>query len=169
MKTTNRPAGAAYRPGRQVLPMLLERLADSAPDPHEDLGFAWASLRNSVRSNLQALLNCTRPAYPYALPAGGHLENSVLNFGMPPLAGKVVSEIGWQEIADAMKKAIIRFEPRIIADGLIIDNPPVEPVSPHILSLVIQGQIWWSPDPVEFVYYSHVDLESGHFILSEQG
>ncbi|QWA11549.1 type VI secretion system baseplate subunit TssE [Sodalis ligni] len=174
--TLSPPGGnrATYAPQQQKLPMLLERLTDDRPGHADE---AWDSqdisrqhLQASILTNLQILLNCTRPL---SLPPGQdkkHICSSTLNFGMPPLAGKVISEIQRQDIAADIKTAIMRFEPRIIATGLRINShPPSLSVSPQILSFTLQGFFHWRPDHVEFLFYSHMDLETGHVRLGEKG
>ncbi|WP_170975447.1 type VI secretion system baseplate subunit TssE [Martelella alba] len=163
------PAGAPYRRTRLIPPLLLERLAGIPPGPDQPVGDDRRIMRDSVRAHLQLLLNCARPHYPDTWATEGHLASNVLRFGLPPLAGKRVSELGPPEIAAAIKTAILRFEPRIAADGLHIDPLSSESLSPYLLSFVIQGRLRGSPEPADFTFYSQVDLESGHVGLTEQG
>lgn len=159
---------------RRRLPLLLERLTDNAPalaiEDDEKREPSAQRLQKSVLMNLQELLNCTRPAWRDTLPGASPLSRSTLNFGMPALAGKVITETGWRDIARSIKTAIICFEPRILAAGLTVSDYPQHAASlPNVLSFVIQGSLCWAPAPLDFVFYSHVDLETGRCKLTEQG
>ncbi|WP_413721602.1 type VI secretion system baseplate subunit TssE [Sodalis sp. RH24] len=162
--------------GRQrAAPLLWERLLDDDPENPDDSPPDMACLRDrlkqSVLTNLQALFNCTRFASRGELARWPHIYASTLNFGLPPLAGKVRTEIAWQDIEVAIARAIACFEPRIIVPELCIDciDDDAGLASHNLLSFIIQGRLWWSPAPVEFRFTSRVDLENGHFELSDKG
>ncbi len=169
--TGDRPAP---RPRQPVLPLLLERLTDEAPhkawETETDRPDSRRALKQSVLANLQALLNCAHFACARDLAPWPHVSDSTLNYGMPPLAGKVLSDITWHEIERAIARAIARFEPRIIASELTIGcaDEDLKLAARNKLSFDIQGRLWWSPEPLDFVFISRVDLESGHFELTDK-
>ncbi|WP_395479948.1 type VI secretion system baseplate subunit TssE [Candidatus Curculioniphilus buchneri] len=157
---------------RQTFPFLLERLTHHTSDTYENSIHLNSSsiLHSSILNYLQALLNCTQPQYLKDLDDHNHLIKSVLNFGIPPLAGKYLAELSATEIIDVIKTAILRFEPRIIADCLRIDlvqSLPHFMSSPYLLLFVIKGCLKGMPESIGFTYYSHLDLENGHIELSE--
>ncbi|NDL64396.1 type VI secretion system baseplate subunit TssE [Acerihabitans arboris] len=169
------PAGGdPDRAHQRVAPLLLERLTDNDPDNPDDAPLDMPALRErlkkSVLANLQALLNCTCFASRDQLARWPHVYSSTLNFGLPPLAGKMQSDIAWQDIADQITWAIAHFEPRIIASALCIECLDDDPglASHNLLSFTLQGRLWWSPAPVDFMFTSRVDLENGHFELADK-
>ncbi|HEY0210263.1 type VI secretion system baseplate subunit TssE [Acerihabitans sp.] len=180
-KINHRAGGTAGGQGiatggrQQAAPVLWERLSDDDPDNPDDIPQDMAGLRDmlkrSVLTNLQALLNCTRFASRDELARWPQVYASTLNFGLPPMAGKVCSEIAWHDIERAIARAITCFEPRIISPELSIDyvgdNDGL--ASHNLLSFIIQGRLWGSPAPVDFRFTSRVDLENGHFELSDKG
>lgn len=165
---------AARRARQRVPPLLSERLmahADGDDDTPPDLPALRAALRASVLDNLQALLNCTRLYSREELARWPHVYASALNFGLPPLAGKMQSDIVWRDIREAILCAITRFEPRIIASELNIvcldDDAGL--ASHNLLSFTLSGRLRWSPSPMDFMFTSRVDLENGHFELADKG
>ena len=70
-------------------------------------------LRDYVCRDVAALLNCANLEAVTDLDAYPHVQSSVLNFGMPSLAGKAARSADPQQIAAAIEAAIRRFEPRL--------------------------------------------------------
>jgi type VI secretion system protein ImpF len=94
-----------------------------------------------------------------------HVADSVLNFGIPPVAGRYLSEVRWDDIEKNIRKAVLRFEPRIIPDSLSV-VPPVDigkQRTGNTLRFLIQGMIHMDPHPLEFVMQSYLDLETSTF------
>ncbi len=163
-----------YPAQQQKLPMLLERLTDNQPEhadeTRDNQDISRQRLQTSILTNLQTLMNCTRPRFSPPGQDDKHIGSSTLNFGMPPLAGKLISEIRRQDIAADIKTAIRRFEPRIMAAGLRVNSHPPSPSgAQQILSFTIQGYFYWRPEHAEFLFYSHMDLETGHVRLADKG
>jgi len=158
----------------RVPPLFLERLAGTAPHAERvteaDKLHIVHALKQSVKTNLEALLNCPHFGSHDELADWPHVSASTLNYGVPPLAGRVLSEVYWHEIESAITLAIVRFEPRIIPAGLTIGRADGDlTLARHnMLAFDIQGQLRWSPAPVEFVFTSRVDLENGHFELVDK-
>ncbi len=86
---------------------------------------------------------------------------SVLNYGLPPLAGSFMYEHKWDDISEAIRRAIIRFEPRLNAATLRV-TPLLDKTrqgSYNTLQFEIRGQILTQPYPTEFLVRSALDME----------
>ncbi|ECN4641845.1 type VI secretion system baseplate subunit TssE, partial [Salmonella enterica subsp. enterica serovar Enteritidis] len=86
---------------------------------------------------------------------------SVLNYGLPPLAGSFMYEHKWDDISEAIRRAIIRFEPRLNAATLRV-TPLLDEArqgSYNTLQFEIRGQILTQPYPTEFLVRSALDME----------
>jgi type VI secretion system protein ImpF len=137
---------------RAELP-LLDRLIDDAPDHLQDPSLssaeALAALRNSVRRDLEALLNARRRwlSWPEQYR---ELAASPLGFGIPDFTSGMLSDVRRRDRVRAEIEATIRrFEPRLARvqvslvetgdtagatlrlriDGLMHANPAPEPVA----------------------------------------
>ena len=157
----------------KMQPSLLERLTDNAPQVREEPANAniisHSTLRRSVLRDLQWLFNTVNSEQHLNLGSLKEVQRSVLNFGLPPLAGQRMSDIEWNDIQSKISAAILRFEPRIMPQGLqircICDTDSL--ALHNILSIEIQGRLWCVPWPLAFLFRTDVDLENGSVELRD--
>ncbi len=146
---------------------LLDRLRDDAPAQARQL--SQSELRRQVLRDLQSLLNSTHYASSGDLRSYTHVQRSVLNFGVPVLAGRHLSARTFQAIQQELTAAIRCFEPRILSQGLQLRCLTTGASRHSLLSIEIQGQLHWTPSPLPFLFHSQLDLDSGHVELKEAG
>ena len=98
---------------------LLDRLIDDAPDqqldPPVSAGDSLVALRNSVRRDLEALLNARRRwrSWPAHMT---QLATSPLGYGIPDFASGAFNEARRQEeLRSEIEETIRRFEPRFLS------------------------------------------------------
>lgn len=157
-------------------PALLDRLRDDAPqretEGREERVITSWKLRSYVLRDLGWLFNVTAPSPDeFRLDEWRYVSETVLNFGLPALAGKLVSGLDLSGLEQAMRDAILAFEPRILPNTLRVRGYPVEdPYGHHnVISLEISGDLWALPYPLELLIKTDLDLESGEVRLSEGG
>lgn len=161
-------------------PALLDRLLDDAPleksESREERVITRARLRACVLRDLGWLFNTTAPSG--SVEAGDetrdfsdwpYLRQSVLNYGLPALSGRLVSGLDLTELERAMRDAILAFEPRILPDTLQVTGiPPQDPHRHHnVITMQISGQLWAQPYPLELLIKTDLNLESGDVQLAE--
>ena len=90
-------------------------------------------------------------------------RKSVLNFGIPALSGITISTMNFPALEEAIRQAIIRFEPRIEPKTLEvkINNDLSTGMRPTNLRLVIRGQMWNQPIPLELLLSADVAVDTG--------
>ncbi|HEX3400046.1 MAG TPA: type VI secretion system baseplate subunit TssE [Acetobacteraceae bacterium] len=106
---------------------LLDRLIDDAPDQERDVpssaGDSMIALRNSVRRDLEALLNARRRwrSWPTRLT---QLATSPMGYGIPDFASGAFSDARRrEELRLEIEDTIRRFEPRFLSVRVqLIDN-----------------------------------------------
>jgi type VI secretion system protein ImpF len=98
---------------------LLDRLIDDAPDQQRDPPMSAAdsliALRNSVRRDLEALLNARRRwrSWPSRLT---ELATSPIGYGIPDFAAGAFNDAGRrEELRIEIENTIRRFEPRFLS------------------------------------------------------
>ncbi len=100
---------AELTPQERLQPSLLDRLTDLAPHEPEESREARvitaAKLRECVTRDIAALLNCTRQWEDEDLTGLEQVGNSVLNFGIPDLAGSALSGIDAGELRASCRAA----------------------------------------------------------------
>jgi type VI secretion system protein ImpF len=144
------PAAEAPRPR----PSLLDRLIDDAPDrlrdPQPSAGEALMALRQSVRRDLEALLNAHRRWRSW--PASySELDISPLAWGIPDFtAGAFTDPDQRERLCAEVEEAIRRFEPRLARVRVSLRDPK-DALAPT-LHLRIDGllRIEPAPEPVAF-------------------
>lgn len=161
------------QPHDSMRPSLLDRLTDDEPDRPAKTELrnliSHQTLRAQVLRDLQWLFNCLSNESQLDLRAFPAVRDSVLNFGVAPLAGQRVSDIEWETVRRALTQAIVRFEPRIIAQDLAISciSDAQSLTSHNVLSIEIKGNLLCEPWPLAFLFRTDLDLEHSRYALQE--
>jgi type VI secretion system protein ImpF len=160
----------------RLQPALLDRLTDDRPDqrkpePLQQRVMSKGQLRLAVLRDLAWLFNVVNcgarldaRAYPYA-------AHSVLNFGLPPLAGATASTLDVIELEAVIKGAIQDFEPRIDRESLRVQAIVSDDYLDHhnVVTIQIFGTLWAQPVPMEILLRTDVDLETGEVRVQDMG
>lgn len=152
-------------------PALLDRLQDDEPARQtESPGSRFITkdaLRSMVLRDLERLLNATRVIDSKHLQYEPRLLESVLAYGMPPVAGKIASMIDVKDFERTVADLIRRFEPRIDGNSLKVQAETQQGLMHlhNVIGLRISGLLWAQPYPVELMLRTEVDLETGKVLL----
>lgn len=84
--------------------------------------FNESALRATVMRELNWILNTTSLESVQNLDPYPHVKTSVLNYGVPDLAGKTLSSRVIQQRAKQIRDSIRAFEPRMDPDQLEVDS-----------------------------------------------
>ncbi|HET7203364.1 MAG TPA: type VI secretion system baseplate subunit TssE [Steroidobacteraceae bacterium] len=163
-------------PQERLQPALLDRLSDDEPtnqrpEPRERRIINAARLRQAVLRDLAWLFNSTNLASADVLASYPHAEKSVINYGLPVLAGQTASQLDLTALESAMRQAIIDFEPRIVPSTLQVEAIITGQALDHhnVVSVQIMGQLWNQPVPLELLLRTEVDLETGTVEIRDLG
>src|SRR3954467_2594069 len=147
----------------RLSPSLLDRLIDDEPgratEARENRSATLQRLRENVLRDLNWLFNATQSSEDFA--GDPLLAGSVINYGLPPLAGRPASQYDLAELSRVLREVILRFEPRILAHTLKVRAERVRGDSHNVLGFRIEGQLWSQPIPLEIFMRTEIDLESG--------
>ncbi|WP_419809598.1 type VI secretion system baseplate subunit TssE [Sphingomonas sp.] len=128
--------------------------------------FNEVALRGTVRRELAWLLNTTNYGATRDLAAYPQVETSVLNYGLPDLAGKTGDRRATQQRAREIRTAIRNFEPRIDPKTLVVDTV-VQDEQRHQVSFVIQGDISAAAHAMPVKFHTHVDPDTASVDVEE--
>ncbi|MBP0943513.1 type VI secretion system baseplate subunit TssE [Pseudomonas alliivorans] len=150
----------------RLQPSLLDRLTDDEPgNPQESPDkrvLSLNQLKASVLRDLAWLLNTTSLLDADATlhtPAG----TSVINYGLPALAGNSASSVDVSLLESLIHRAIVTFEPRILPHTLHVKaHVGRDEMNHNAMSFEIQGDLWAQPVPLPLLLRTELDLESGH-------
>ena len=147
----------------RLYPSLLDRLIDDEPgkatEARENRAASLQKLRENVLRDLNWLFNATQSSVE--LEEDPILVGSVINYGMPALAGRPASQYDMTELSRALREVILRFEPRIVAHTLKVSAERNKGDTHNVLGFRIEGQLWSQPIPLEIFMRTEIDLESG--------
>jgi len=158
-------AGRTPRRNDLFMPTLLDRLS-----VHGTGSVTRNAFRKSVLRDLSWLLNCTNLDTQLPLDDFPRVRYSVLNFGIPPLAGYRFSEDELDIRAERIRLAIACFEPRILADSLtvtVVRDKKVDQTS--MANFRIQATYWFEPYPIDMVIRARWDMDTGDVEVREEG
>jgi len=152
-------------------PALLDRLQDDEPARQTETSssrfITKEALRHMVLRDLEQLLNATRVIDSKYLQQEPSLLDSVLAYGMPPVAGKIASMIDVKDFERTVADLIRRFEPRIDGKSLKVQAETQQGLMHlhNVIGLRISGLLWAQPYPIELMLRTEVDLETGKVLL----
>jgi type VI secretion system protein ImpF len=152
----------------KVQPCLLDRLIDEHPETRTETtgrGITLSRYRQGVLRDIEWLLNSKSRLEQEGFAEFPETEVSVLNFGMSDPAGKSSDKTTISLIEKNIATALLRFEPRIIPDSLVVKlietSSRGATSSPNVLAFSITGELWASPMNEELHLKTEIDLETG--------
>ena len=157
----------------RLQPSLLDRLTDDEPDKRvesrQQRVISIERLRQCVLRDLGWLLNTGNLSQTEDLQAHPQVARSVVNYGTPDLAGKIVSSAQVNDLTRAVRQAIWDFEPRILRDSVkvnaLVDDTKM---NNNTLTFEIEGVLWAQPTPLQLYLKTEIDLETGHAQVLER-
>lgn len=147
----------SYQPTLSVLDRLLDDYPDRMDDRRVLDAQARLTLRDTIRRDLEALLNATRPWVTTA-PHHDALKQSPLGYGLVDVTASVLSNADERErIRTDVETVIALFEPRLSAVrvSLLPDEAPLSAVIP----LHVEAVLLVTSEP-EYIRYSTAILPS---------
>lgn len=161
---------AELAPLDRLQPCLLDRLTDHEPEVtgegRDQRVISVRKYREAVLRDLEMLLNSRTYPPGHEIYDFVEVERSVLNYGVPDLAGTTASSISADEFAGQMKQAILWFEPRISRRSLSVHIvPSPERGCGSAVLFEVEGDLWAHPFPEHLFVKTEVDLETGRYNL----
>jgi len=158
----------------RLQPSLLDRLTDNDPERKQESRDARvltpSRLRECVRRDLSWLLNTTYLAATQDLSDHPLVAQSVVNYGMPDMAGRTNSSINTMLLEQQIRKAIIDFEPRLVAKTLRVRlSSDHGQMNHNAMTFDIEAELWAQPIPLRLFLRTAVDLESGGIEVGDLG
>jgi len=157
----------------KLQPSLLDRLTDNNPESQVESRaqrvLSLQQLRKSVIRDLAWLLNTGNLEARQNLERYPEATHSVVNYGMPDIAGITTGDLEIDAVEQAVKQAIIDFEPRILRNTLAI-KMVVDQQAMNANSVVfeIEGELWAQPVPLRVYLKTELDLETGDVQIADR-
>jgi type VI secretion system protein ImpF len=149
----------------RLQPSLLDRLAGEDGRYYTDQRF-----RESVKRDLAWLLNTSNFASVRDLSNHPEVAKSVVNFGLPDLAGHTASSVRTDQLQEAFRQAILNFEPRLLSASVEVTLEKDDTqMNANALVFTISADLWAQPLPLHILLRTQVDLENGTVEVLEGG
>ena len=158
----------------RLQPSLLDRLCDDEPQSQQESRdrrvMSLRRLREAVLRDLAWLMNTSDLTSAEDLRDYPLVAQSVLNYGLPALAGHAVSSVDLPAVERLLRQAILNFEPRILKNTLKVRVVAAEDQMNHnAMGFVIEGDLWAQPIPQRLFLKTEIDLETGSVTVTDQG
>ncbi|BCQ26370.1 type VI secretion system baseplate subunit TssE [Caballeronia sp. NK8] len=163
----------------RLQPSLLDRLTDFEPharhESRERRVISARALRDSVQRDIGWLLNASglgERSNAQGAATLPHVATSVLNYGLPDLAGRDVAALAAGALERIIRDALWAFEPRLARESVqvtAIDEAKGAGVAKsargarggHVISFEIEADMWSQPYPERLFLRTELDLEAG--------
>lgn len=156
----------------RLQPSLLDRLTDHEPGERSESRAARVidvrRLREIIRRDLSWLLNTSDMGSMLDTGAYPHTARSVLNYGLPEVAGGYSTADGIKRIQKTIRTTIERFEPRINPGTLEVVQRSSGSRGGATILFDIVADMWAEPMPLELYLRSEIDVTTGHVELEHR-
>lgn len=160
-------------PKERLQPALLDRLTDDAPDQQvesrDDRVISLKRLRQSVVRDLEWLFNTGAMFPPEVGEQQPTVASSVLNYGIPNMAGVQASGLNLPRVERLLRESIWNFEPRLLRPSVRVKAVATDAMSHRAITFEINAQLWAHPVPLEMFLRTEIDLETGKVAVTEPG
>jgi len=128
--------------------------------------FNEAALRATVLRELNWILNTTNLGAIQNLKPYPEVATSVLNYGVPDMAGKLLQRRAVENRAREIKQAIRRFEPRINPQRLDV-TATAKDAKPNAVTFVIRADVTSAVMALPVEFKTDVEIDTGSASLRE--
>lgn len=134
-------------------------------DPGAKHMISMRRLRECVQRDLSWLLNSGNLAAVQDLARYPLVASSVLNYGMPSLAGRMVTSVDARITAKRLQDAIANYEPRL--SRVQVTPEPSKDSDEMTLSFKIDAELWGQPVAQHLVLRTSIDVDTGDVRISD--
>jgi type VI secretion system protein ImpF len=163
----------------RLQPSLLDRLTDLEPHARQEARerrvISSRALRDSVQRDIGWLLNASGLAEDMDGVNLPYVAASVLNYGLPDLAGRDVAALSAGALERMIRDALWAFEPRLARESVrvsAIDGKGGKGAmgtkgGGHVIRFEIEADMWSQPYPERLYLRTELDLEAGEVRVSD--
>lgn len=144
-------------------PSLLERLTTSVSDEKRSRfnRLEAEKMRQMVIAEIMEILNHANIENTLDKERYSQVATSAMNYGLPKRVTYVIQD-EWQAVEHDIRTAILRFEPRVIPETLIVKVLNDEESKGHYAAILFElsAMIYWYPNPLDLYVRGSYDTDS---------
>ncbi len=148
----SRDPGRHYSDGERDLTTRSQKRREGASD---------AALRRDLARDVASLMNTIRLDTVCDLDDAPYVRDSVVNFGFQDLESLWKSHMTMTEVANAIRAALIRNEPRLRPQTLEVRIKEEDPTPDQRVTFEIFGEMISSPTDISMEFLAEVDPSLG--------
>lgn len=120
-----------------------------------------AQLRRNLDLDLGDLVNTINLGSCIDLDGLDHVRNSVLNYGVEDMTHLTMDALAAQDLAEALRRSLLRHEPRLIADTIEVDlRKETDEVNQRI-GFEVSADMACRPVDIPLEFIAEIDVGSG--------
>lgn len=161
-------AGAGQpHPVREFAEVASRTVINLNPESAEQRVVSMRRLRESVLRDLNWLLSTASFDTGSSLEAFPAVERSVLNYGLPSVAGLGVSGLDPEEVARSLKRTLEFFEPRLSQVQVTPEATREGRGDGHALKFRVEAELWGQPVPQQLLLRTQIDVETADVLVTD--
>jgi type VI secretion system protein ImpF len=122
--------------------------------------FNESALRATVKRELAWILNTVNMESAQNLDAYPHVKTSVLNYGVAELSGKSMTPAAVRRWAQALRTAVLNFEPRFDPKTLEVE-PQKSGKQDDTVTFVLRGDVTAAVNAMPVQFNTDVEMDTG--------
>jgi type VI secretion system protein ImpF len=124
------------------------------------------SLKRDLSVDLVALMNTVNLASARDLDRHSYVRDSILNFGLPDITRLTSDEVGVDGIRDEIVRALVLYEPRIIADTIRVDKEVRTDEVDQRVRFSVSCEMTCTPADLAVDFIAELEISSGKVNLT---
>lgn len=129
-------------------------------------GISEARLRSELSRDLAQLLNTVNLESVLALGPNEAVRRSILNYGLPDIAHRTIDEAGVEDIDREIRDALLRYEPRLVAETLQVERDRSVEVHELAIRFTVRADMVADPVNVPVEFFAEMQAGTGKISIS---
>jgi type VI secretion system protein ImpF len=163
-----RPAGGEA-PLQACCKVEATSIVNSQLESPDRRALSMRKLREAVLRDLGWLLNSFNLEEVVDLGPYPEVRRSVLNYGLPSQAGRVMSAIDVGDVARRIAETLTYFEPRLSAVRVTPERGEGDEREDMALSFRVEADLWGQPMPQHLSLRTSIDFVTGDATVRDEG
>jgi type VI secretion system lysozyme-like protein len=151
---------------RQFAEVASHTVLNPNPEAPEQRVVSMRALRESVLRDLGWLLSTASYDTGASLAAQPEVERSVVNYGLPSVAGLGIGSLDPEQAAARLQRAIETFEPRL-TQVRVTPEFSATAMDLHALRFRVEALLWGQPTPQRLLLRTEIDVESADVMVND--
>lgn len=124
------------------------------------------SLRRDLSVDLVALMNTINLDSAHGLDQHSYVRDSILNYGLPDITRLSSDEVRVDGIRDEIVRALVLYEPRIIADTIRVDKEVRTEEAVQRVRFSVSCEMACTPADIAVDFVAELEISSGKVNLT---